>query len=109
MDAEVVLRGHIRTELAAELDLLEDLHRRVDQLERRPALFTTAEQRRQRRAAVMYARAEGLSVAMISRLLGLSRNTVSRILSEVEDSPPPSVLGADGRSYRARDGVSSGA
>jgi DNA-binding NarL/FixJ family response regulator len=101
------LRERLRSEINVVARMrvqLEELTGRVEFLEAHitPPVFSIAESRRQRRLAVMRCRAEGLSVALISRLLGLSRHTVDSILEGEGDPAGARTLGADGRYRPAR-------
>jgi Homeodomain-like domain len=103
MDAaqRLALEQLCRHALAAELDELEA---RVAQLERRlgPRSFARHELDRQRRAAVLHARRQGLSIAMIAAALGLGTSTVAAILEAEQVDEPERVRGRDGKLHPAR-------
>jgi Homeodomain-like domain len=86
---------------------LDELYARVDRIEHQlaaPRTFARAELDRQRRAAVLHARRQGLSIAMIASALGLGRSTVATILDGEQVAGPERVLGLglDGKSHPAR-------
>jgi AraC-like DNA-binding protein len=100
--AHTALTEMVRATVSRDLD---ELHARVDALEQRlaaPRSFHRAELERQRRAAVLAARAEGLSFAKIASVLGVSTRTVATIVNGERVAEPAEVLGVDGRLHAAR-------
>jgi DNA-binding NarL/FixJ family response regulator len=94
-----VVRRRLKEEVNVIMHLrlaVDDLAERVEALEAQlpTPRFARRELERQRRAAVLSARAEGLSIAKIAAVLGLGTRTVAGI---VDGAPvPPKVTGIDG-------------
>jgi Homeodomain-like domain len=90
-------------ELEAVAATVEDLAERIERIEERlgPRSFSREALERQRREAIVGARARGLSVSAISRALGVSQGTVKTV---IRDLPPPrgGVVGVNGKKYSGR-------
>jgi hypothetical protein len=100
--AETALAELVRAVVSRDLD---ELLARVERLERElaaPRSFHRRELERQRRAAVLHARAQGMSIAVIAAATGLGATTVARILDGERVSEPERVRGLDGKLYPAR-------
>jgi hypothetical protein len=100
--AEMAFAELVRGVVSRELD---ELYARVDRIEQQlaaPRTFARAELDRQLRAAVLHARRQRLSIAMIASALGLGRSTVATILDDEQVAEPERVLGLDGKSHPAR-------
>jgi hypothetical protein len=102
--AEHALAQLVRNVVSRDLD---ELHARIESLERElaaPRSFHRRELHRQRRAAVLHARRQGMSIAAIAAATGLGTTTVARILNGDRVAEPERVLGRDGKRYPARAG-----
>lgn len=100
--AEQALAELVRGVVSRDLD---ELYTRLEHLERQlaaPRSFARDELDRQRRAAVLHARGQGLSIAMIAAATGLGRTTVATILEREQVAEPERVRGLDGKSHPAR-------
>jgi hypothetical protein len=98
-----VFRDQSASGLAERLAAMED---RLARLERwlGPRSFAATALRDQRRQAIEQARSRGLSTAAISKALGVSPRTVQAVVAGLPE--PASIVGLDGRRYRARRGRS---
>lgn len=104
MDAaqRLALEELVRGVMSRDLD---ELLVRVERLERElaaPRSFARHELERQRRAAVLHARRQGLSIAMIAAALGLGTSTVAAILEAEQVAEPARVRGRDGKLHPSR-------
>jgi len=103
------LDGHQRSRIALELgvDYRVDIHVCADDEEARDIAHTLNADRRQmnaeqRRQVVAALREQGHSLRAIAGAVGVDPMTVHNDLSGVEISTPDSVLGKDGKRYKAK-------
>jgi AraC-like DNA-binding protein len=115
-DVDGVQRHALRTAIARNGDRLAALEHLVHELQRfafqaeerlcvleqkPPPPLAGPELRRQRDSVILEARAEGHSLAVIAREVGLSKSTVCRIIRAAGDPAPERVRGRNGGSFRS--------
>jgi DNA-binding NarL/FixJ family response regulator len=98
-----LVRGEVRTELAAELEVLEELRLRVNVLEAMAGVPTGLPRgARARQREVVRLRAQGLSLRRIATTLAISRATVESDLARAAVVASPEGIAADGKRLGAR-------
>ena len=99
------MRGEVRTELAGELEQLEELRLRLNVLEAQAGIPTGLPRgARLRQREVVRLRGEGYSLRRIGLTLGIARGTVESDLARaaVVAAASPESIGADGKTLGRR-------